>query len=664
MNNDINEKIVHAAPVPPFVRFVASAVPMVFDNSLSYYEALCALWKWLQDDVIDVINNNASVTENYIDLTNEYTAKFIELKNYVDTYFDNLDVQEEINNKLDEMAEDGTLQEIITTYIQSNVAWTFDTVADMKSATNLVNGSYAQTLGFHSINDGGGAIYKITNTGTANERDVIAIGSLFATLHPIDYVAPEMFGAYGDGTTDDSTAINACIAYAHNNKLPVKLLGKTYGISSSIEINGGNDEFSFGANVSGDSIGGTIISILDTITDVIQIVAIGSPTNVHNIILANFSINGHNKATNGINIKYNMASSTFDGIYIHSCTGSGVTQTGANVFLNNFNKIRCEQCDVGINLRTNINTSNNFVSCYMVNCRIGYSIKSIYSDLLNCCADGITGTVFDMYYYSGNIINPGAESTQADTVFDFFNSTATVTGANTFGNFTSADATHIKCRNHSAVTFDGCKLLTYSGEISSDGTHIAPGYLYKVSSYGDLRLINCQYSTYQKDNASNEHTDHVTLDNGQGQVSINTGKAVTYIGRNTLLEDGKVNAACQESSLTTNAIYLGLGDSVRYTANGTDLRWTRHSMKGDILLSQNPKNIGGIGWIQGDDPATPTSGWETGTYMKIPVIQSGDTASRPTTSLVVGQMYYDTTLNKPIWYKGSSTWVDATGTTV
>ena len=43
MNNDINEKIVHAAPVPPFVRFVASAVPMVFDNSLSYYEALCAI---------------------------------------------------------------------------------------------------------------------------------------------------------------------------------------------------------------------------------------------------------------------------------------------------------------------------------------------------------------------------------------------------------------------------------------------------------------------------------------------------------------------------------------------------------------------------------------------------------------------------------------------
>jgi hypothetical protein len=39
----------------------------------------------------------------------EYIAKFVELKDFVDDYFDNLDVQEEINNKLDSMVEDGTL---------------------------------------------------------------------------------------------------------------------------------------------------------------------------------------------------------------------------------------------------------------------------------------------------------------------------------------------------------------------------------------------------------------------------------------------------------------------------------------------------------------------------------------------------------------------------
>jgi len=43
----------------------------------------------------------------------EYISKFIELKEYVDTYFDNLDIQEEIDKKLNEMEEDGTLDAIL-----------------------------------------------------------------------------------------------------------------------------------------------------------------------------------------------------------------------------------------------------------------------------------------------------------------------------------------------------------------------------------------------------------------------------------------------------------------------------------------------------------------------------------------------------------------------
>ena len=97
-------------PVPPFVQFCCAAVPMVFDDSLSYYEAVCALWKYV-DGMTKVINNNALITEDYI-------AKVEELKSYVEHYFDNLDVQDEINNKLDEMAESGELEELIIGYFQ------------------------------------------------------------------------------------------------------------------------------------------------------------------------------------------------------------------------------------------------------------------------------------------------------------------------------------------------------------------------------------------------------------------------------------------------------------------------------------------------------------------------------------------------------------------
>lgn len=41
---------------------------------------------------------------------------------------------------------------------------------------------------------------------------------------------------------------------------------------------------------------------------------------------------------------------------------------------------------------------------------------------------------------------------------------------------------------------------------------------------------------------------------------------------------------------------------------------------------------------------------------------SGDSTKRPTSPLV-GKMFYDTTLSKPIWFDGT-VWKDATGTKV
>lgn len=110
MNED---KIEKAPNVPAFVRFVASTIPMVFDDSMSYYEALANLVHYIQDTV-DVVNNNATVTEEYIQLTKD-------MKEYMDHYFDNLNVQNEINNKLDAMAKDGTFASIFNEYFSDYV---------------------------------------------------------------------------------------------------------------------------------------------------------------------------------------------------------------------------------------------------------------------------------------------------------------------------------------------------------------------------------------------------------------------------------------------------------------------------------------------------------------------------------------------------------------
>lgn len=225
-------KVEKQPPVPPFVQFCCAAIPQVFDDSLSYYEALCAMWKYL-NDTVNVINNNALVTEEYI-------AKFDELKSYVEHYFDNLDVQEEINNKLDQMALDGTLQEIITQYIQANTAWCFDTVAEMVAGENLINGSFAQTLGYNAKNDGGAGLYKIrtiTNDDVVDGGAIIEMAddTLVAELIYKDSIIPEQYGCYGDGTHDDTVAFKKLVTYITSKDLP--LVGEgNYLLSEAITL--------------------------------------------------------------------------------------------------------------------------------------------------------------------------------------------------------------------------------------------------------------------------------------------------------------------------------------------------------------------------------------------------------------------------------------------
>lgn len=150
----------------PFMCYCAKVIPLAFDESMSYYETLCNFYNYLKNEVMPVINNNADAVEELQNL-------FVELETYVNTYFDNLDIQDEINNKLDEMYLNGQLTTLITTYLQLKALYTFNTVSDMKSATNFLTGCHAKTLGYNSINDGGNAEYYIRTKTEEDETDEV-----------------------------------------------------------------------------------------------------------------------------------------------------------------------------------------------------------------------------------------------------------------------------------------------------------------------------------------------------------------------------------------------------------------------------------------------------------------------------------------------------------
>lgn len=109
----------------------------------------------------------------------------------------------------------------------------FDTVADMKASTDLKAGDYAKTAGFYSINDGGSALYRIDNTGTANEMDVIAVGNLYAKLiNKTVYLNVKQLGAYGDGVHDDTINIQSAL----DNSSTVLFPGGTYMINAETSV--------------------------------------------------------------------------------------------------------------------------------------------------------------------------------------------------------------------------------------------------------------------------------------------------------------------------------------------------------------------------------------------------------------------------------------------
>ena len=115
--------------------------------------------------------NTKTTVENYIN-------QFNELHDYVHDYFDNLDVQEEINNKLDDMAESGQLADIIAQYLSLAGVLAFDTVADLKNANNIVNGSTCMCLGKLAYNDGLISYYKIrpiTSGDVVDEDNIISL---------------------------------------------------------------------------------------------------------------------------------------------------------------------------------------------------------------------------------------------------------------------------------------------------------------------------------------------------------------------------------------------------------------------------------------------------------------------------------------------------------
>lgn len=231
MNEKINTNVKCLRPFSKMLITIGQ-LPTNYLMSMSYYEQILWFCKYLKDTVIPAINNNGEAVQ-------ELQQLFIELQEYVNHYFDNLDVQEEINNKLDEMAESGVLEEIIEQYLQTSALLGFNNIEEMKESINLIDGSFARVLGYNELNDGFQVTYKIRERLFEDEIDndniVLLNSGLIAQKiknYSVQTIEDFVLYAFFDDINDDEIKLYISKDNLHLEEL--KLPNKIYGRDPSI----------------------------------------------------------------------------------------------------------------------------------------------------------------------------------------------------------------------------------------------------------------------------------------------------------------------------------------------------------------------------------------------------------------------------------------------
>ena len=144
-----------------FRNWVLQNFPFLEDDfdALTDYQLFCKMLEYVKEFAKD---------------NEEFKKQIEDLENYI--Y--NLDIQEAVDTKIQELLDNGTLEEMITSYLQIKGVLGFNNKNALKNATNLIDGSIAKTLGDITYEDGKGNYYKIrpiVNTDVIDDDNIIAL---------------------------------------------------------------------------------------------------------------------------------------------------------------------------------------------------------------------------------------------------------------------------------------------------------------------------------------------------------------------------------------------------------------------------------------------------------------------------------------------------------
>lgn len=147
-------------------------------------------------------------------------------------------ITEAVSEWLDEHPEATTtvldnslVRDKFTTALINNLVLSYPTLTQLKADTKIPAQTFAVTGGYYNNGDNGSALYFVTDTLPETHYETLENG-LYAKLVYAPTMYVEVFGAVGNGVTDDYNAIMKCAATGHITLTA----GKTYAIGTELNI--------------------------------------------------------------------------------------------------------------------------------------------------------------------------------------------------------------------------------------------------------------------------------------------------------------------------------------------------------------------------------------------------------------------------------------------
>lgn len=335
------------------------------------------------------------------------------------------------------------------------------TVAIMVADTTLAVGDFIITAGYTSAGDGGDNYYEVVaaGTGTDDGGSFIDLDTHQAkALFPGGDIFPEQFGALRDGSTDDSTAINTCWAFASNQNRSTKLQAGFYKVDSTLYATPVGSTFQT-CQITGAGMGFidsaisevTVIDGSSLVADPVIILQLGRGT-----YMGKFQVVGSNGDYSAINVEdFEYVNTDYvkagvqDAQFAPQCAiaidggiGAAPGTPWANVTYRNlasgsangiFEEILVRECVLGIGHTIDPSPAvqgNMFVfrDCYFNDCKVGFACGQTQArvlHLLNCSFNRFR-TAIDMQEFGQQVgNNPLVTSSEFVNGFEVVSSSLT-----------------------------------------------------------------------------------------------------------------------------------------------------------------------------------------------------------------------------------------------